>query len=42
MHAAFNSVSKFLNGLDLVLAICGLPTALVLVVVNKARLAYTA
>jgi membrane protease YdiL (CAAX protease family) len=52
MHAAFNTVSKFLAGLftdtqpnmrisfELVLALCGLATALLLVVVTKARLAY--
>ena len=47
MHAAFNSVSGFLNGLfadvqpaahipfELVLAMCGLLTVLVLIIVTK-------
>jgi hypothetical protein len=52
MHAAFNSISGFLNGLfthvqpcvgipfELVVAMCGLATALVLIIVTKGRLAY--
>lgn len=52
MHAAFNTVSRFLNGLfaniqphtpipfDLVLAICGLFVAAILVLTTKGRLAY--
>ena len=52
MHAAFNTVSKFLAGLftavqpstsipfELVLALCGLGVAFMLVLVTKGRLAY--
>jgi membrane protease YdiL (CAAX protease family) len=51
-HAAFNTVSRFLNGLfihtqpsvripfELVLALCGIATALVLIGMTKGRLAY--
>jgi uncharacterized protein len=51
-HAAFNTVSSFLAGLfmhtqpsvhipfELVLALCGISTALVLIVMTKGRLAY--
>ena len=53
MHGAFNTVSRFLAGLfnhtqprvhipfESVLALCGLATALVLIVMTKGRLAYS-
>lgn len=52
MHAAFNTVSRFLSGLfadadpsarvpfDLVMALCGLATAIVLIAATRGRLAY--
>jgi membrane protease YdiL (CAAX protease family) len=52
MHATFNTVSRFLQGLfadtepsarvpfDLVMALCGLATALVLIVATRGRLGY--
>ena len=52
MHATFNTVSKFLSGLfagtqpaarvpfDLVMALCGLATAMVIIVATRGRLAY--
>ena len=52
MHAAFNTVSRFLGGLfagtgpstpirfELVMALCGLATALVVILVTRGRLAY--
>jgi len=52
MHAAFNTVSRFLNGLfantepsaripfELVLALCGVATAVVLILATRGRLAY--
>ena len=54
MHAAFNTASRFLNGLfsgthtephapipfEMVMALCGLATAAVVVVVTRGRLAY--
>jgi membrane protease YdiL (CAAX protease family) len=52
MHASFNTVSRFLSGLfadtqpsarlpfDLVMALCGLATAVVLIVATRGRLAY--
>ncbi len=52
MHAVFNTVSKFLNGLftaaepatalrfDLVLALCGLATALVLILITRGNLGH--
>ncbi len=53
MHAAFNTASRFLNGLftnaqpktripfELVMALCGLATVSVLILATKARLAYS-
>lgn len=52
MHAIFNTVSKYLSGLfadtqptarvsfDLVMALCGLATAVVLIVATRGRLGY--
>jgi CAAX protease family protein len=52
MHATFNTVSRFLNGLfastqpnaripfELVMALCGLGTAVVLILATRGRLAY--
>ena len=52
MHAAFNTVSRFLPGLfadtqpsarlpfELVMALCGLATAMILIAATRGRLAY--
>jgi tryptophan-rich sensory protein len=54
MHATFNTVSRFLGGLfaetepsaalpfELVMALCGLATALVLILATRGRLGYRA